>query len=81
MLGFYVEVEHATTDGRIDLLVKTKDYIYIIEFKINESADAALQQIAEKHYAKPFEHDGRTIYKIGINFSTKTKRIDDWKWI
>lgn len=80
MLGFYAEVEHATTDGRIDLLIKTKDYVYIMEFKINESADTALQQIEEKQYAKPFENGGRTVYKIGINFSTKAKRIDDWKW-
>ena len=79
LLGFYVEVEHATTDGRIDLLLKTKDYIYILEFKINESAETALQQIEDKQYAKPFENDGRTIFKIGVNFSTKTRRIDDWK--
>ena len=78
MLGFYVEVEHATTDGRIDLLIKTKDYIYIMEFKINESAESALQQIEDKQYAKPFENDGKTIYKIGINFSTKTRRIENW---
>lgn len=81
MLGFYVEVEHATTDGRIDMLVKTKDYIYIMEFKINESAEAALRQIDEKQYAKPFEADGRMIYTIGVNFSTKTKRIDDWNTV
>ena len=79
MLGFYVEVEHVTTDGRIDLLVKTKDFVYIIEFKINESAEAALQQIEDKQYAKPFEHDERSIYKIGANFSTETRRIDDWE--
>ena len=79
MLGFYVEVEHATTDGRIDLLIKTKDYIYIVEFKINESAEAALQQIEDKQYAKPFGHDERSIYEIGVNFSTETRRIDDWE--
>ena len=75
LLGFYVDVEYQTSDGRIDLLMKTKDYIYILEFKINESAEAALKQIEDKEYAKPFETDGRTIYKIGINFSTNTKRI------
>ena len=80
MLGFYVDVEHVTSDGRIDLLIKTKDYIYIMEFKINESAEAALQQIEDKQYSKPFESDGRTIYKIGVNFSTKTKRIEGWKY-
>ena len=79
MLGFYVDVEYATTDGRIDLLMKTKDYIYILEFKINESADTALQQIEAKQYAKPFMNDPRPLYQIGVNFSTKTRRIDGWK--
>ena len=56
----------------------TNDYIYIIEFKINKSAQEALQQIENMKYAKPFEYDGRTIYKIGGNYSTKTKRIEEW---
>lgn len=79
MLGIYVDVEHTTSDGRIDFLMKTKDYIYIIEFKINESAEAALRQIEDKQYALPFAADIRRLYKIGINFSTKTRRIDGWK--
>lgn len=57
----------------------TRLTIYVVEFKINENAEAALQQIEDKQYAKPFENVGRTVYRIGINFSTKTKRIDDWK--
>ena len=57
----------------------TGNYIYIMEFKINSSADAALQQIEDKQYAKPFEDTGQTIYKIGVNFSTETRRIDEWK--
>lgn len=79
MLGFYVEVEYQTSNGRIDLLMRTKDYIYIMECKINESAEAALQQIEDRQYAKPFEVDNRALYKIGINFSTKTRIIDNWK--
>ena len=79
MVGLYTEVEHHTSDGRIDMLVKTPDYIYIIEFKIDKSAAEALQQIEDKQYANPFKSDGRTIFKIGINFSSKTRRIDDWK--
>lgn len=79
LMGFYVEVERATSDGRIDMIVKTSDYIYILEFKLDKTADEALQQINDKEYAKPFEHDSRHIYKIGVNFSTKTRRIDSWK--
>lgn len=79
LMGFYVEVERHTSDGRMDMIVKTSDYIYIFEFKLDKTADEALQQINYKEYAKPFEHDGRHIYKIGVNFSTKTRRIDGWK--
>ena len=73
------EVERHTTDGRMDMLIKTADYIFIIEFKLDKSADEAIQQIEDMQYAKPFEQDGRKIYKIGVNFSTKTKCIDGWK--
>lgn len=79
LAGIYTEVEHHTSHGRIDMLIKTADYIYIIEFKLDKSADEALQQIEDKQYAKPFEHDGRTIYEIGVNFSSKTRQIEEWK--
>lgn len=78
MIGFYTEVERHTTDGRMDMLIQTPDYIYIIEFKLDKSAEEALRQIEEKQYAKPFEQAPRRIFKIGINFSTKTRCIDGW---
>lgn len=79
LLGLYVDVERHTTDGRMDILVQTKDFVYILELKMDQSADIALQQIEEKQYAKPFEGDGRTIYKIGVNFSSETRRMTEWK--
>ena len=81
MLGFYVDVERHTSDGRMDMLIQTKDYIYILEFKLDKSSDEALAQIEEKQYAKPFEQDPRKLFKIGVNFSTATRRIEDWKII
>ena len=79
LLGLYVDVERHTTDGRMDILVETKGYVYILELKIDQSADVALQQIEDKQYAKPFEGDGRTIYKIGVSFSSQTRRVTEWK--
>ena len=79
LLGEYVQAERSTSNGRIDLLLQTKDYIYIIEIKIDNTADAALQQIEEKGYAKPFVNDPRKIFKIGVSFSTGNRRIEDWK--
>ena len=79
LLGLYVDVERHTTDGRMDILMQTKDYVYILELKIDKSADAALQQIEEKRYAKAFDGDERTIIRIGINFSSDTRRLTEWK--
>ena len=79
LMGEYVEVERTTSNGRIDVLIQTKEYIYIIEIKINSTADEALVQIEEKGYARPFADDGRKIFKIGVNFSTADRRIDGWK--
>jgi len=75
LMGFYVEVERHTTDGRMDMVVKTKDTIYIIEFKLNQSAAVALQQIEEKGYANPFATDPRRLFKIGVNFNTAAGRL------
>ena len=79
LLGFYVDVERHTSDGRMDILMQTKDYVYILELKVNQTADIALQQIEEKGYAVPFASDPRKLYKIGVNFNSVTRKIDGWK--
>ena len=79
MLGFYTEVERETSDGRMDMTVKTKDYVYIFEFKLNGSADTALRQIDAKGYATPFALDSRKLIKVGVNFSLEKRCIDEWK--
>lgn len=79
LLGLYVEVERHTMSGRMDVLVQTADYIYIMEIKIDKDADIALRQIEEKGYANPFEADKRKLFMIGVNFSTEKRCIDDWK--
>ena len=79
LLGFYVDVERHTTDDRMDILMQTPEYIYLMELKKDQSAAVALQQIEDKGYALPFAADPRPLFKIGINFNTKTRKIDDWK--
>ena len=78
LCGYYVEIEEHTNKGRMDMTIKTKDYIYIFEFKFNKSAEEALTQIDEKGYAEPFKSDGRSIVKVGVNFSTACRNIDRW---
>ena len=79
LLGFYTEVERTISNGRIDMVAMTKDYIYIFEFKYDKNADVALKQIEEKGYDKPFVNDHRKLFKIGVNFSRNNRCIDDWK--
>ena len=81
LLGLYVEVERATSNGRADMVVQTKDYVYILEFKMDQTADAALQQIDEKGYALPFAADPRRVFKIGVSFNSEKRRVDEWKMI
>ena len=79
LLGFYTEVERRTSRGRMDVVMKTKDYIYVFELKLDGTADEALKQIDDKGYAAPFKTDARTLYKIGVNFSSEIRGIEDWK--
>ncbi|MDE8697814.1 PD-(D/E)XK nuclease domain-containing protein, partial [Bacteroides cellulosilyticus] len=67
-----------TSEGRVDLVVKTADYIYVMEFKLEGTAEEDIQQIEEKQYALHFEADPRKLFKIGVNFSNKTRNIENW---
>lgn len=81
LVGFKIESEILTIDGRIDAVVKSEDEIYIIEFKINQSAEVAIKQIHEKRYAEKYADDKRPKILLGINFNTETRRADDYEII
>jgi len=78
LLGFYAEVERNTSDGRMDAVVKTPQHIYVFEFKLDKPAQEALDQINSKEYALPFSVDGRTLYKVGVSFSSETRKVKEW---
>lgn len=78
LVGFYVKAEYHTNEGRIDLVLQTDRFVYVMEFKLDGTAEEALQQINEKHYARPFEADERKLFKIGVNFSASTRNIEKW---
>ena len=80
MISCYtVYTEKQQSEGRVDCIVETPDYIYIFEFKLDGTADEALAQIEEKGYARPYEADNRPLYKIGVSFSSETGTVSDWK--
>ncbi len=79
LMGQFVNVEQHYSLGRVDCVVQADNYIYLFEFKRDRSADEALAQIEEKKYAAPFASDKRKIFKIGVNFDSNEKNINEWK--
>ena len=75
LLGFYVQAEYRTSSGRADMILGTKEAVYVFEFK---GAEAAMSQIDAKEYALPFAADGRRIVKVAVSFSSETRNIADW---
>ncbi len=77
-LGLFMQSEVHTSDGRMDAVVQTPGRVYILEFKIDQSADVALQQIRDKRYADRFRSDGRQVVGVGINFETGKRSVGGW---
>ncbi|MEZ4662711.1 MAG: ATP-binding protein [Caldilineaceae bacterium] len=77
-LGQYTESEVNTNDGRLDCVIQTPTHIYILEFKLDQSAEEALKQIKDKGYADKYAADPRPKVLLGINFSRAQKTVDGW---
>ena len=79
LLGKLAECEMHTYSGRIDCKVETKDYVYLFEFKRDDTVEAALKQIEDKDYALPFAADSRKVVKIGVTFDSESRKLEGWK--
>ncbi len=73
-----IDVEKYTNHGRIDAVIYTKKYIYIIEFKMN-NANTALKQIKDKKYYEPYQSDEREIFCAGVAFDENARNIKEYK--
>ena len=71
--------EKQQSEGRVDCIIETPDYIYIFEFKLDGTADEALKQIEDKGYTRPYLADNRKLYRIGVSYSSETGTVEDWK--
>ena len=78
MLNVYVRTQVKTANGRADVVVYMPDAIYVLELKINGTAQEALEQINSRGYAFAYQTDGRQVRKAGVRFSTETKAVEDW---
>ena len=78
LTNYLVDVEVHTPRGRVDIVLLTKTDLYVVELKLNKSAQAAMQQINLKNYRQRFALCGLPITKVGINFDSTQGTIEDW---
>jgi ATP-dependent exoDNAse (exonuclease V) beta subunit len=81
MLGMTCGSEVRIAAGRIDALIETNNYIYCFEYKLNGSADEALEQIDSKDYLLPWAGSGKKLIKVGVSFNFEKRNIGEWKAI
>lgn len=75
---YTVYVEKAQSQGRVDCVVETPQYVYLFEFKLDGTAADALQQIEDRGYAREYAADARRLYRVGVGFSSETGTVSDW---
>jgi ATP-dependent exoDNAse (exonuclease V) beta subunit len=78
-LGLRIHSEVCTSNGRIDSVIETRNTIYILEFKLDQSAEKALDQIKKKEYFQPYKLLSKKIIGIGIQLNSSTRKIENWR--
>lgn len=78
LMGFHTHTEYKTSDGRIDMMVSTDKYVYLMEFKLHDTAENAIAQINNKNYMLPFLDKGKEIILIGASFDSESRRLGNW---
>lgn len=81
LVGMRIESEVSTAKGRVDTVIHTKTYVYIVEFKLDQSADEALTQIRKQRYGSKYINQGKEVLALGINFSSEKKEVAEWKMV
>ena len=79
LMGIYTACEVHMATGRADCVVKTPDYIYVFEFKLDAPIEDAMNQIEDKGYTIPYTADSRKLFKVGVVFSTEKRNVSEWK--
>lgn len=80
-LGFLPRAEEQTCSARMDVMLRTRKFIYIFELKTDGKVSKAMDQIENKGYSLPYKHSDKTIIRIAANYSTERNNIDSWEII
>jgi Predicted AAA-ATPase/PD-(D/E)XK nuclease superfamily len=80
LLGVYIQSEVHTKDGRADAIILYEDHVYCLEFKLNKTAEAAIQQVKDKGYLDAYRNKASQFHIIGINFDSEKRKVDGLIW-
>ena len=78
-VGIFIQSEVSTSKGRVDCVLENDKYVFVIELKLDDTAEAALAQIHAKRYGDAYLGKGKEVWALGISFSSQTREVDDWK--
>ncbi|MEM6696961.1 MAG: ATP-binding protein [Bacteroidota bacterium] len=78
-MGYHVQSEITKHKGRLDLLVETDDHLYLMEFKLDEPIENAIEQIKTRQYAAAYKNSSKTVHLVGIGFSKEERNVEDWE--
>ena len=81
LLGYYVDVEVRTPRGRVDIVLRTKTTLYVMELKLDKSAGEAMEQIDLKNYPERFALCGLPVVKVAVSFDSERCTIGGWEII
>ena len=79
LLNSKIDTEVRSILGRADVVIKTRNDIFVLELKVDDTVDHALEQIDSKGYAIPYEADGRKVTKCGVSISSEARNITHWR--
>ena len=79
LLGISIKAESKTNNGRIDAVAANENYVFVFEFKLDKTAEIALNQIKDRDYYRQYENSGKKIFLIGVNFDLDAGQIADWQ--
>ncbi len=79
LLNSKIDTEVKSVLGRADVVIKTRTDIFVLELKVDDTVDHALEQIDSKGYAIPYEADGRKVTKCGVSISSEARNITHWR--
>lgn len=79
LIGLRIDAEVSTNQGHIDSVIELPNRIYLFEFKLNKSAEAALNQIKETEYYQKYQRKGKPLTLIGANFDSSQRKVSEWQ--